>query len=224
MMHPPMIINVITVVLLMALNQGVLGLPVHNIHNSNNIDPTLAEDRIGSSTSSASSTNNNINNNPSPLSLWFETSLPTEITPKPTKSKKPRRSSLETALGCQNFVCLLSKFDLLKTDTGYILTPLEDLAGPSRTTKSSSGKECKRFDCWLSQFRSQEKTYGWELTFKTLPEEEAVDIVNNKNQKSSSEPDWPTDIVAGFKASTSSQSNPQKSPIIDFDSLFATKT
>lgn len=205
----PMNNNVLILVLLMAPNQGVLGLPVHNV----NIDPTLAEERTGSSTSSTS--NNNNNNNPSPISLWLDTSLPTEITPKPTKSKKPRRSSLETALGCQTFVCLLSKFDLLKTDTGYILTPLEDFAAPRRT-KSSSGKECKRFDCWLSQFRSKEKSYGWELTFKTSPEED--------QKSSSSEPDWPADIVNDFKPSTSSQSNPQKSPIIDFDSLFASAT
>jgi len=218
-MHLPMISNVPFLVLLMALQQGVLGLPVYN--NLNNIDPTLAEDRIGSSTSSAS----NINN-PSPISHYYDTSLPTEITPKPIKSKKPRRSSLETALGCQNFVCLLSKFDLLKTDTGYILTPLEEFAGASRTTKTSSGKECKRFDCWLSQFRSKEKSYGWELTFKTSPEEETVETVNKEKQRSSSEPDWPADIglMLSNKASTSSQSNPQKSPIIDFDSLFASKT
>jgi len=172
MMHLPMISNVPFLVLLMALQQGVLGLPVYN--NLNNIDPTLAEDRIGSSTSSAS----NINN-PSPISHYYDTSLPTEITPKPIKSKKPRRS-----------------------------------------------KECKRFDCWLSQFRSKEKSYGWELTFKTSPEEETVETVNKEKQRSSSEPDWPADIglMLSNKASTSSQSNPQKSPIIDFDSLFASKT
>jgi hypothetical protein len=220
-------INIVVIVwLLLAQDHAVVGLPVNN-HNKNSIidvteiDPALPEDTT--STSSPSSTSPH----------------PTETSAKPLKHKnKPQRSLLKIALGCQNFVCLLSKFDLLKTDSGYLLTPFEDRTrtAAATTTTKKVGKDCKRFDCWLSQFNSKQKSYGWELTLKTGKEQDrslssfsSLSSINNSAEEvlqktgKSLEPDWPLDIVGDLMLakSSSSQSNPQKSPIIEYDTLFS---
>lgn len=158
------------------------------------------------------------------LSLLFDTDSLDAI-PKSAKAKtKPRRSHLESAIGCPNFVCLLSKFDLLKSEGGYILTPLEDF--PVRKVN----KDCKKYDCWLGQFDAKEKSYGWELTYKPAKEENKKDTKNKEavSAKSgkSTEPAWALDTVGGLmipKTSSSerSQSNSQKSPVLDFDTLFS---
>lgn len=175
----------------------------------------------------------------SDFSLLFGTNqIPQELIPEPVKPKaKARRPNL----GCQNFVCLLSKFDLMKTSTGYILTPQED---SQPVAKSGGGKECRRFDCWLAQFTSEEKSYGWELTFKPNKKNSHKDRSSsngNGNSRSSSnfddtardessaakapESELPVDAIKSLMlpASGSSKSNSQKSPILDYDSLF-TKT
>jgi hypothetical protein len=197
----------------------VMGIPVNNnldsiiFDNSNSIETPQPKEEMVSHTKEPTPS--------SPFSLLFRSSVPSSVTPKPSKGKKPRRSSVEAALGCQNFVCLLSKFDLLKTDTGYILTPFEDI---SASMAKKSSKNCKRFDCWLSQFKSTQKSYGWELTYRATPEEEDI-VLRSKPGKSSLEPDWPMDIIGDLvitkPAKSSTQSNPQKSPILEFDSLFA---
>ena len=191
----------------------VAGLP---LNNNNSIDPPQTKDQIVSLSKESSESG------PTSFSVWFGSSEPgAVVTRKPSKAKKPRMSSLESTLGCQNFVCLLSKFDLLKTDTGYVLTPFVEFPAADSTPKKSV-KVCKRFDCWLSQFRSKQKSYGWELTFKSLPEDAQPKVGNP-----SLEPDWSGDIIGDLmmtkhaSTSTSSQSNPQKSPIFEFDSLFA---
>jgi hypothetical protein len=160
------------------------------------------------------------------LSLLFGDAVPPKLPVKGSKSK-PRKSNLETALGCQNFVCLLSKYDLTKTDTGYILQPYED-------TVKRSGKECKRFDCWLAQFYSKEKSYGLELIFKAAKEDEegaaahsattAANLIDGHATSKASQPsdiDWPLDIIGDLLPSSSSQANQQKSPILEYDALFA---
>ena len=169
----------------------------------------------------------------SDFSLLFGTNnFPHELIPEPVKPKaKARRPNL----GCQNFVCLLSKYDLMKTSTGYILTPQEDSQQPA----TKSGKECKRFECWLAQFTSEEKSYGWELTFKPTKKSGHKDKSSSSRSSSSSssnddtmrdessaakspESELPVEVESlRLPTSGSSKSNTQKSPILDYDSLFS---
>ena len=58
------------------------------------------------------------------------------------------------ATGCEDFICLLAKFDLIKTNKGYIL---------EKTAKSVPGSECSTFHCWLNQFSVKNLSYGLEL-------------------------------------------------------------
>ena len=57
---------------------------------------------------------------------------------------------------CQDFVCLLKNFDLLKTDDGYLL----------ESGNHPSSSNCVTFECWIRQFRVEKSTYGYKLTFK----------------------------------------------------------
>lgn len=88
------------------------------------------------------------------------TSTTTSTTPTPATEPVPESSfDLQSKLQCQHFVCLLSKYDLLKTSNGYILRQ-----EPSEFNVES---DCQSFSCWLSQYKLEEKDFGFELISTT---------------------------------------------------------
>ena len=91
-------------------------------------------------------------------------------------------SNIYKLLNCRTFICLLYKFDLLKTSNGYILSPYKD-------TIKNIKKPCKHrrmFECWIEQYTFIQKTYGWEM------EKTGNHTINIK--KISTEPEWSMDI------------------------------
>lgn len=57
---------------------------------------------------------------------------------------------------CDNFNCLVDKFELLKTETGGFLLK----------EQQTSNSNCHTFDCWIQQFNIEQTSYGFELKLK----------------------------------------------------------
>lgn len=79
----------------------------------------------------------------------------------PSVPSTDRHVGQPTDLACQDFICLLAKYDLLKTDKGYVLTA-DERPRPNITAG------CSDFACWMNQFIVRKKTYGFELVHKDL--------------------------------------------------------
>ena len=62
-------------------------------------------------------------------------------------------------LPCDNFICLLEKFEIITTKNGLLLkrNPIK---------KRLSEKKCKDFQCWFSKFSLKKTSYGFEMTHK----------------------------------------------------------
>ena len=83
-------------------------------------------------------------------------------------------------LPCDNFICLLQKFELLKTENGYLLkkTPV--------ATAPKIPKSCKSFSCWKSQFEIIKTSYGFELSQKVHRDESPPDFGIFRSQTTTS--------------------------------------
>ena len=93
------------------------------------------------------------------------------------RRKRKRHRSKSKILGCGNFVCLLQKFELLKTfkngeQDGYFLET-------QKHKLSQKDKKCKSFKCWINRFTITKNTDGFLLKFKSSPK--AVNINHNSN-------------------------------------------
>ena len=64
-------------------------------------------------------------------------------------------------LGCDSFSCLLSDFELLRTDRGYLLTK-------EPAPKDGAAASCRNnLTCWLGHFDLRPKDYGFEIVLKS---------------------------------------------------------
>ena len=64
-------------------------------------------------------------------------------------------------LGCDTFSCLLSDFELLRTDRGYLLTK-------EPASEDGAAASCRdNLTCWLGHFDLRPKGYGFELVLKS---------------------------------------------------------
>ena len=61
---------------------------------------------------------------------------------------------------CDNFICLLETFELLKTESGFLLNKLPT----SSENPVNSGSRCTNFKCWFKQFKVEPKSYGFEFS------------------------------------------------------------
>ena len=98
------------------------------------------------------------------------------------RRKRKRQRSKSKILGCGNFVCLLQKFELLKTfrngeQDGFFLET-------QKHKLSQKDKKCKSFKCWINRFTITKNTDGFLLKFKSSPK--AVNINDNSNKSD----DW----------------------------------
>ena len=62
---------------------------------------------------------------------------------------------------CDNFICLLAKFELLKTESGFLLNKLPT---PSEKPVKNHESGCADFKCWFKQFKVVPKSYGFEFS------------------------------------------------------------
>lgn len=100
-----------------------------------------------------------------------ETEVKSSSTPTPTASilTSPSTTYITTSAttapdpgpNCHDFICLLGNFDLLKTDSGYLLTN-----DGKKNEESSAAAKCQDFLCWLSQFEIKSKSFGFQLVRK----------------------------------------------------------
>lgn len=68
-----------------------------------------------------------------------------------------------TPFPCDNFNCLVEKFELLKTETGGYLLKEQEF--------QTSSNLCQNFDCWIEKFNIEQTSYGFELKLKKEEEE-----------------------------------------------------
>ena len=118
------------------------------------------------------------------------------------RRKNKHRRSKAKILGCGNFVCLLQKYELLKTfrngvQDGFFLET-------QKIKLPKKHKQCKSFKCWIKKFTITKNSDGFLLKLKSS--EKAVNI----KEDSKDSDDWsfhrPLDVTDIF------QSSPTKSP------------
>ena len=63
---------------------------------------------------------------------------------------------------CDNFICLLETFELLKTESGFLLNKLPT----SSENPVNSGSRCTDFKCWFKKFKVEPKSYGFEFSLQ----------------------------------------------------------
>ena len=73
-----------------------------------------------------------------------------------------------TPFPCDNFICLLQKFELLKTDNGYFVN-----------RRNSKASNCVHFKCWLNKFNIVQTSFGYQFTDKSLQYEPTFSNENN---------------------------------------------
>ena len=79
-----------------------------------------------------------------------------QVTSSTVNATVTTASTTAHPIKCRSFVCLLDKFEVLKTDDGFILRRLD------RPAKSG----CKGFACWMRQFKVQKLSYGFQLQLR----------------------------------------------------------
>ena len=62
-------------------------------------------------------------------------------------------TSEQPSFPCDNFICLLQKFELLKTDRGFLV----------KRRNSQSHEDCVHFKCWLNKYKLTKTSYGFEF-------------------------------------------------------------
>ena len=62
-----------------------------------------------------------------------------------------------TTFPCDNFICLLQKFQLLKTENGYLV---------EKKPSKQKPENCVHFQCWLKKFQISQTSFGFEFTDK----------------------------------------------------------
>ena len=75
--------------------------------------------------------------------------------------------SNKNIIPCDNFICLLEKFEIMKTQDGFLLNNLTQ-----QTQKGTQQAKCTDLPCWLNQFSIKPKSYGFELKIKSPTDEE----------------------------------------------------
>ena len=118
-----------------------------------------------------------------------------------------RTNNGSRVLGCGNFVCLLEKYELLKTykngePDGYFLET-------HKLKLSKKNKKCKSFRCWIKSFKIIKNTDGYLLkpkkpTLVTHPRTENVNSTKDIAIDDKSDNDWdfhrPLDILDIFES------------------------
>ena len=91
-----------------------------------------------------------------------------EMPPSSTRSHSEVlvQSRNEALLSCSSFPCLLHKYDLLKTDKGYILNAEETVEGGGEGVAAA---DCPHFRAWIGRFHVVARGYGFEMVLQEGP-------------------------------------------------------
>ena len=83
--------------------------------------------------------------------------------------------SNENIIPCDTFICLLEKFEIMKTQDGFLLNKLTP-----QTQQGTQQPKCTDLLCWLNQFSIKPKSYGFELKIKS-PTDEARSLQSDSS-------------------------------------------
>ena len=102
-----------------------------------------------------------------------------------SKKKKRHLRNKSKILGCGNFVCLLEKYELLKTfkngeQNGFFLET-------QKVKLDKKSKKCKSFKCWVKKFTITKKTDGYLLK---LNNKNTNNKAVNKNSNANDNENW----------------------------------
>jgi hypothetical protein len=97
-----------------------------------------------------------------------------KLSAKVTLSEESNKSSQETNkqqinnqqdFPCNTFICLLEKFEVMKTPNGVLL---------KRIQSQPVNDRCSNLSCWLNRFKIKQTSYGYELTDKAVIMQEST--------------------------------------------------
>ena len=106
---------------------------------------------------------------------------------------------------CDNFICLLQNFELMKTNNGYLVRKLQ---------KSESSENCVHFKCWLNKFRLTKTKFGFEFIDKKLQNLPTFSNDNDFSIFQSHTEDSSTYDQVVFPRSSTHQENMETSTVI----------
>ena len=94
-----------------------------------------------------------------------------------TLSEESNKSSQETNKSstshqdfpCNTFICLLEKFEVMKTSNGVLL---------KRIQSQPVNDRCSNLLCWLNRFKIKQTSYGYELTDKAVMQESTLSTID----------------------------------------------
>ena len=102
-----------------------------------------------------------------------------KLSAKVTLSEESSKSSQETNnksntsshqdFPCNTFICLLEKFEVMKTPNGVLL---------KRIQSQPVNDRCSNLACWLNRFKIKQTSYGYELTNKAVIQESTLSTID----------------------------------------------
>merc|ERR1712241_1643460 len=75
---------------------------------------------------------------------------------------------------CDNFICLLQRFEVVKTESGFLLNKIQE---------NHSQPKCKNFKCWLKQFDIVPRSYGYELKKSNAINQHFDDLSSDSSER-----------------------------------------
>ena len=121
----------------------------------------------------------------------------------------------DPSLPCDNFICLLGNYELMKTGRGYLV---------KRSKSKVIHGDCHHFQCWLNKFKVTKTSFGFEFIDKAKTEKSPLFPTHNRLESIILNAIRPTNLPTTIKIDqSSSESNGQKptmSSMSFFDQYF----
>ena len=145
------------------------------------------------------------------LRSLVKNSSPTVATSTKLSNSTKLSTSDETAqvVPCNTFKCLIEKYEVMKTPTGFLLRSLP---------KSQHViDDCTNLSCWLKRFKISQTSYGFQLTNKAVIEETSKSPASTSTPLSTTKPQLSTKSTVQPKPKVS---DPTVASIDEFDEMF----
>ena len=134
-----------------------------------------------------------------------------QLSAKVTLSEESSKSSQETNnksntshqdFPCNTFICLLEKFEVMKTPNGVLL---------KRIQSQPVNDRCSNLACWLNRFKIKQTSYGYELTNKAVIQESTLSTIDRPRSST-------TPIISSTESTIAPTTTDQS--LQDFDQWF----